>query len=96
MDTHKYPAHKWYMKGKGLNEHLAEVERYANEIRECSMYHPVIVGEWSLGTDGVDDQTEDGSPSDSWLRKYADAQIDAWDESIGGCFWSLRTADGGG
>lgn len=96
MDTHKYAGIMWYTRNGSIEKLEQTVEGYADEIAKCSACHPVIVGEWSLANNAGDLKNLEGADRDRWYREYADFQMDAWDVSLGGCFWSLRTSFGGG
>ncbi len=76
-------------------EYQAKVAEFAEQVREAAKYHQVLVGEWCLGNHSPHKDEMDDEAKREFYRTLADAQIDAWDEGIGGCYWSYRVDDPG-
>ena len=53
----------------------------------------MLVGEWCLGNHNPHKTEMDADELRAFYRTLADAQLDAWDQGIGGCYWSYRVDD---
>ena len=73
-----------------LEEYPRQLRLHARRVRRAAKYHNVLVGEWCLGNHAAAPRESDEAGVRAWYRVFADAQLAAWDEAGGSCFWSLR------
>lgn len=76
-------------------EYQAKVAEFAAQVKDAAQHHQVLVGEWCLGNHKPDKDQMDAGDKRAFYRALADAQLDAWDQGIGGCYWSYRVDDPG-
>ena len=76
-----------------LDEYLARLGEFSERVRDAARYHPVMVGEWSIANHSPLKKSFGERDRRLFNRALADAQIEAWDQSIGGCYWSYRVDD---
>lgn len=75
------------------DEYLAKIDEFAAQVQAASQYHQVLVGEWCLGNHSPLKQQLSDEDKRAFYRALSDAQLDAWDQGIGGCYWSYRVDD---
>ena len=93
IDTHQYVCFAdTHMGRKDLAEHLRTVGRKGREIARAARFHRVMVGEWCLGNHADELSQLDEDARRAWYSSFADAQLKAWSQGGGNCFWSLRVA----
>ena len=91
IDTHQYLNFADFgFKRFDLPEYIAELKKHAKEVRRAAKHHAILVGEWCLGNHSPVVAALDDEGRRTWYRALADAQLDAWDEGDGGCYWSYR------
>ena len=91
IDTHLYLNFQDFGFARfDADEYLAKVEEFAAQVRAAARHHDVLVGEWCLGNHNPQLGSMDEQEKRAFYRALSDAQLDAWDEGIGGCFWSYR------
>lgn len=94
IDTHQYLNFQDFaFERYDTDEYLAKVAEFAEQVRRAVQYHQVLVGEWCLGNHNPRKAELDKDEQRAFYRTLADAQLDAWDEGLGGCFWSYRVDD---
>lgn len=71
------------------------VARFADRVKAAAKHHDILVGEWCLGNHSPLVRDLDAEGKRAFYRVLADAQLDAWDQSLGGCYWSLHVDDEG-
>lgn len=91
IDTHLYVG----TIARGLHQrtlkaHLAIINALRARIALAARHHPVLVGEWSLSQNVRATTQGDAAKRDATYRALAAAQLAAFDQSLGSCFWSLR------
>ncbi|MDO4536880.1 MAG: cellulase family glycosylhydrolase [Coriobacteriales bacterium] len=92
IDTHQYLCFvepKWG--AHSLSWYKALLRMLGSRTRRAARYHPVLVGEWSLGNHCRQLRSMGEDERRAWYRELADAQLDAWDACGGSCFWSYKT-----
>jgi hypothetical protein len=77
---------------RSLRAHLALTRAMGARVALAQRHHPVLVGEWSLTHHMVGLAEAPEHVRAQACRRYAQAQLAAWDRGAGGCFWSLRNA----
>ena len=96
IDSHLYAAFAdRAFRRYDLAEYLELIERFAKAVRRASAAHPVLVGEWSLANHAKDLRGMDEEQTKAWYQAYGQAQLAAWDQGGGSCFWSLRASGAG-
>lgn len=96
IDTHQYLNFQDFAFERfDADEYRAKIDEFASQVRSASQHHQVLVGEWCLGNHSPLTKSLDGDDLRAFYRELADAQMDAWDEGIGGCYWSYRVDDSG-
>ncbi len=75
-----------------LRTHVAIIRALKAHVALASRYHPVLVGEWSLSNNVRKLSSADDTTRNAIYRTLATAQLAAFDQSLGSCFWSLRNA----
>lgn len=94
IDAHKYLVFQDFGFTRfDLAEYQAKVEEFSDEVRAAARHHQVLVGEWCLGTHNPHLAEMDDEDRRAFYRALADAQLDAWDQGLGGCYWSYRVDD---
>ena len=89
MDTHQYLCFAdGGFRRYDLKEYLAELAKAGRRIKRAAKYHPVLVGEWCLGNHARELTKLSENERRAWYRAFSDAQLEAWDEGGGSCFWS--------
>lgn len=91
IDTHQYLAPlARAARVRSLRGHRALARAIGARIASAQRHHPVLVGEWSLGSNiAALPQMDEGQRAHSY-RSYARAQLAAFERGAGSCFWSLR------
>lgn len=74
-------------------EYRARIGEFAKQVRKACKHHDVLVGEWCLGNHSPLRKKLDAEGRREFYRALADAQLEAWDQGIGGCYWSYRVDD---
>ena len=93
IDTHQYlNFNDFGFTRYDVAEYEAKIAEMADQVRAAAKHHQVLVGEWCLGNHSHIRQADDETKR-AFYRALADAQLDAWDEGIGGCYWSYRVDD---
>ena len=91
IDTHLYLNFQDFgFERYDVEEYLAKVAEFTEQVRHAAQFHPVLVGEWCLGNHKPGKSEMSDDEKKAFYRALADAQLDAWDEGIGGCYWSYR------
>lgn len=94
IDTHQYlNFSEWGFERYDLDEYLARLGEFSERVRDAARYHPVMVGEWSIANHSPLKKSFGERDRRLFNRALADAQIEAWDQGIGGCYWSYRVDD---
>lgn len=94
IDAHLYLPFSDYGFGRyDQQEYLDKVAEFSEQVRSAAAHHQVLVGEWCLANHSPLLQELDAEGKRVFYRALADAQLDAWDQSLGGCFWSYRVED---
>lgn len=91
IDTHQYIG--TFARGvhvSSLRGHLVAARATGARIALAQRHHPVLVGEWSL-TNNLRKMDQLGPDERGRIyRRFADAQMAAFDRGAGSCYWSLR------
>ena len=77
------------------DEYRARIAEFSEQVAHAAQFHDVLVGEWCLGNHSPLKKELDVDGIRAFYRALADAQLDAWDQGIGGCYWSYRVDDPG-
>ena len=85
---------EWGFRKYDVPEYVRMVKKFAARIKSAARYHEILVGEWCLGNHSPLIKSLDEDGKRSFYRSLADAQFDAFDQSLGSCYWSLRVDDG--
>ena len=94
IDTHMYlNFNDFGFKSFDVAEYQAKIAEFADQVRAAAKHHQVLVGEWCLGNHSPHKKELDDEGKRDFYRALSDAQLDAWDEGIGGCYWSYRVDD---
>lgn len=94
IDTHQYLVFQEYGFTRfDASEYLARIAEFADRVAHAAQFHQVLVGEWCLGTHSPLKEQLSDDELRTFYRALADAQLDAWDQGIGGCYWSYRVDD---
>ena len=94
IDTHKYVCFAdAHFAHHSLEEYLHMTEHMGSSIAKAARHHRIMVGEWCLANHARDLAKLDANTQRAWYRRFADAQLAAWDKGGGSCFWSLRVAN---
>ena len=94
IDTHLYLNFQDFgFQRFDVPEYLERVADFAAQVKAAAAHHQVLVGEWCLGNHKPQKETLSDEEKKEFYRALADAQLDAWDEGIGGCYWSYRVDD---
>lgn len=94
IDTHQYlNFSEWGFERYDLDEYLGRLAEFSQQVRDAAQHHAVMVGEWCIATHSPLRKTLDEEGRRAFSRALADAQLDAWDQGIGGCYWSYRVDD---
>jgi len=93
IDTHMYLNFQDFgFQRYDAQEYMDKVAEFSAQVQEAARHHQVLVGEWCLGNHNP--QIKSGELAGDELRDFyralADAQLDAWDQGLGGCYWSYR------
>lgn len=88
LDMHMYQVFSQEDKRLSLEGHIKKARSWKDVIKYVRSSIPVIIGEWSIalpqGTKGVEDM-------DEALRRYANAQLEAFEEADGWFYWTYKT-----
>lgn len=96
IDTHLYLNFQDFgFERYDVEEYQAKVAEFSAQVAAAAKHHQVLVGEWCLGNHNPHKKTLDEQGLKDFYRVLADAQLDAWDQGIGGCYWSYRVDDPG-
>jgi glucan 1,3-beta-glucosidase len=92
VDTHLYLMERtWTIGDADLGEYLAYIdERFEKKLREMSAHFPLMVGEWCLDTMSPRAASLSDEERLHYHRSLADAQLKAWEHTIGWAFWSYK------
>ena len=94
IDTHLYMNFRDFgFERFDAAEYQELVAEFAEQVRAAAAHHQILVGEWCLGNHSPLKKTLGDDEKKQFYRALADAQLDAWDEGIGGCYWSYRVDD---
>ncbi len=63
---------------------------WATAMAAAAKHSPLIVGEWCLNTSAEPITTEDQSTRRDYYRRIAEAQLDAWEHTVGWFYWSFK------
>jgi glucan 1,3-beta-glucosidase len=97
VDTHLYLMEYTFRTGDGnLSDYLGYVRNeFGSTVREMSQDFPLIIGEWCLEPMSASAAAMPQSERLGFYRSLADAQLAAWDSTVGWFFWSYKLlADG--
>ena len=93
IDTHQYAGtFARAARLRSLKAHLAVVRSIGTRIAMAERHHPVLVGEWSLSNNIAALSSAPTAQRTEIMRRYATAQLNAFERGHGSCFWSLRNA----
>lgn len=96
IDTHLYLNFQEYGFTRfDADEYRARIAEFSEQVAHAAQFHDVLVGEWCLGNHSPLKKELDADGIRAFYRALADAQLDAWDQGIGGCYWSYRVDDPG-
>ena len=96
IDTHLYLNFQDFgFERFDTEEYLCKVAAFREQVRQAAAHHNVLVGEWCLGNHNPHKADMSADELKAFYRALADAQLEAWDESLGGCYWSLKVDDAG-
>ena len=91
IDTHLYLNFSDFgFERYDVEEYLERIAEFSAQVEKAAEHHQVLVGEWCLGNHSPLKRTLDDEGKREFYRALADAQLDAWDKGIGGCYWSYR------
>ena len=91
IDTHLYLTFQDFgFTRYDAQEYLDKVAEFSAQVQAAARHHQVLVGEWCLGNHNPLMPEMDAEAKQAFYRSLADAQLDAWDQGLGGCFWSYR------
>ena len=92
LDTHLYlMAHTWISGEDDLDGYLRYVETdFKPALAAAATHSPLIVGEWCLNTSAERITTEDQSTRRDYYRRIAEAQLHAWEVTVGWFYWSYK------
>ena len=91
IDTHLYLTFQDFGFTRfDTQEYLDKVAEFSAQVQAAARHHQVLVGEWCLGNHNPLMSEMDAEAKQAFYRVLADAQLDAWDQGLGGCFWSYR------
>lgn len=92
IDTHMYLFMEQMTTGsKTMEEHEAGIRScFRDRLARAQQFHPVIVGEWSLGNKYTDIAYADPSSRQKMYRRLAQVQKDAFSVCEGQIFWSYK------
>lgn len=94
IDTHLYMNFRDFgFQRYDAEEYQELVAQFAEQVAHAAQYHQVLVGEWCLGNHNPHKAELNADELRTFYRALADAQLDAWDQGIGGCYWSYRVDD---
>lgn len=93
MDVHHYQCFSDADKRLSIDEHLAKVRSMKANIDRWQHDQPVVIGEWSLGLDDVSLRGEDRAQAE---RRFASAQLTAYENAAGWFFWNYKTESNDG
>ena len=92
LDTHQYVgtlARATHV--SSLQGHVALARAIGIQISLAQRHHPILVGEWSLSQNlRALRQINDDDERTRIYQTYAAAQLAAFEQGSGSCFWSLR------
>lgn len=93
IDTHLYINFEiMHKKEKSSDDYLDIIrEKFKNMIISAQKYHPVLVGEWSLGNKLTDKKKD----YDKNLHLFFQTQKDIFEYSLGWIFWNYKVLDHG-
>jgi len=89
LDTHRYQCFGDHFTKLSADEFLAFPATIVAEMKDMETVVPVIVGEWSLGAK----QYEFNGTRDEFERRFALAQLEAYNQVSGWVFWSYKIAE---
>jgi glucan 1,3-beta-glucosidase len=88
LDMHMYQVFSHEDKRLSLEGHIKKAKSWKDVIKYVRNSMPVIIGEWSIAlppdTKGIEDR-------DEALRRYANAQLEAFKEADGWFYWTYKT-----
>lgn len=94
IDTHLYLNFQDFgFERYDVDEYQAKVAEFSEQVRSAAQHHQVLVGEWCLGNHKPRKAQLEKDEKRAFYRALADAQLDAWDQGLGGCYWSYRVDD---
>lgn len=93
LDVHHYQSFSRADKRLTVPQHVLKVAKVATKIAKWQRQQPVIIGEWSLGLDGVSLQ---GAPRGENEEQFGTAQLRAYSGAAGWFFWNYKTEQSGG
>ena len=91
IDTHQYVGTTARaLRLTNWRGHLALARGTGLRIARAQRHHPILVGEWSLTQHVHNSRALDADKLAVMYRRYAAAQLAAFERGMGSCFWSLR------
>lgn len=92
VDTHLYLMEYTFRVGDGdLSDYVGHIQNeFGPTVREMSQEFPLIVGEWCLEPMSANAATLPQSERLEFYRSLADAQLAAWNGTVGWFFWSYK------
>ena len=94
IDTHLYLNFQDYgFEHYDVDEYQAKIAEFSEQVRSAAQHHQILVGEWCLGNHNPRKAQLEKDEKRAFYRALADAQLDAWDQGLGGCYWSYRVDD---
>ena len=94
IDTHLYMNFRDFgFQRYDAEEYQKLVAQFAEQVAHAAQYHQVLVGEWCLGNHNPHKAELNADELRAFYRALSDAQLDAWDQGISGCYWSYRVDD---
>ena len=84
-------AHTWISGEDDLDGYLRYIEtEFRPPLAAAATHSPLIVGEWCLNTSAERITTENQSTRRDYYRRIAEAQLNAWEVTVGWFYWSYK------
>lgn len=94
LDVHLYQAFGKDNERLSMLDHLKKVRQWSDLLEHITS-HPTLVGEWSLGLPPKAFRGLGDFDRDKAMQAYGKAQLQAFAQSHGWCYWTYKTEDKG-